>query len=134
MKFRVFIQRIIPLQIDQTGIVGVVEYGTVAVNDIIAIENSEDKERYVSEIKINGQSVQQAAVGNKVAIVLSNCSATELEGVRHFSNSEDLKNKNAETWSNQWVDRYTTQKAEEKKREELKLTLKNIFKRKSIND
>ena len=134
MKFRVFIQRIIPLQIDQTGIVGVVEYGTVAVNDVIAIENSEDKEKYVSEIKINGQSVQQAAVGNKVAIVLSNCSATELEGVRHFSNSEDLKNKNAETWSNQWVDRYTTQKAEEKKREELKLTLKNIFKRKSIND
>ena len=114
MKFRVFIQRIIPLQIDQTGIVGVVEYGTVAVNDVIAIENSEDKEKYVSEIKINGKSVQQAAVGNKVAIVLSNCSATELEGVRHFSNSEDLKNKNAETWSNQWVDRYTTQKAEEK--------------------
>lgn len=134
MKFRIFIQRIVPLENNSVGIVGVMEYGTATVNDMIAIENNADDSKYIADIKINGKSVNQATVGNKVAVVINNCLIEELENVRYVLNADNLHNKNSETWSNQWVNRYTAMKEEERKREEAKLKIKNIFKRKKLND
>ena len=94
---------------------------------MIAIENNADDSKYIADIKINGKSVNQATVGNKVAVVINNCLIEELENVRYILNADNLHNKNSETWSNQWVNRYTTMKEEERKREEAKLKIKNIF-------
>ena len=134
MKFRIYIQRAIPLENNSVGIIGIVEYGTVTVNDMIAIENNEDDTKYIVDIKIGNKSTKQATTGNKVAIVVHNCCVAELENIRYVSNAETLHNKNNETWSNQWVNRYTAQKAEERKKEEIKNTIKRFFKRKVIND
>lgn len=110
------------------------EYGTATVNDMIAIENNADDSKYIADIKINGKSVNQATVGNKVAVVINNCLIEELENVRYILNADNLHNKNSETWSNQWINRYTAMKEEERKREAAKLKIKNIFKRKKLND
>ena len=134
MKFRIYIQRVIPLENNSVGIIGIVEYGTVTANDMIAIENSPDDTKYISDIKIGGKPVKQATAGNKVAVVVQNCIAEELDNIRYILNAESLHNKSSETWSNQWANRYTTQQAEERKKEEAKLKLKNFFKRKKLND
>ena len=134
MKFRIYIQRTIQLENNSVGVIGIIEYGTATVNDMITIENNPDDTKYISDIKINGQSVKQAAAGNKVAVVIQNCFLEELDNIRYILNAESLHNKSSDTWSNQWVNRYTTQQAEERKKEEAKLKLKNFFKRKSFND
>lgn len=134
MKFRIYIQRTVQLENNSVGVIGIIEYGTATVNDMITIENNPDDTKYISDIKINGQSVKQAAAGNKVAVVIQNCLLEELDNIRYILNAESLHNKSSDTWSNQWVNRYTTQQAEERKKEEAKLKLKNFFKRKSFND
>lgn len=134
MKFRIYIQRTVQLENNSVGVLGIIEYGTATVNDMITIENNPDDTKYISDIKINGKSVKQAATGNKVAVVIQNCLLEELDNIRYILNAESLHNKSSDTWSNQWVNRYTTQQAEERKKEEAKLKLKNFFKRKSFND
>lgn len=134
MKFRICIQRTIPLANNSVGIIGIVEYGTATVNDMITIENNPDDSKYIADIKINGKSVKQAVVGNKVAVVINNCEIAELENIKYILNADSLHNKNSETWANQWVNRYTTMKEEERKREEAKVKIKNFFKRKKLND
>ena len=134
MKFRIYIQRTIQLENNSVGVIGIIEYGTATVNDMITIENNPDDTKYISDIKINGKSVKQAATGNKVAIVIQNCLLEELDNIRYILNAESLHNKSSDTWSNQWVNRYTTQQAEERKKEEAKLRIKKFFKRKKLND
>lgn len=134
MKFRIYIQRTVQLENNSVGVIGIVEYGTVTVNDMVIIENNPDDTKYIADIKINGKSVKQAATGNKVAVVINNCLEEEMGDVKYILNATTLHNKDNDTWSNQWVNRHTAMREEERKREEMKIKLKNLFKRKKLND
>lgn len=134
MKFRIYIQRTVQLENNSVGVIGIVEYGTVTVNDMVIIENNPDDTKYIADIKINGKSVKQAATGNKVAVVINNCLEEEMNDVKYILNATTLHNKDNDTWSNQWVNRHTAMREEERKREEMKIKLKNLFKRKKLND
>ena len=134
MKFRIYIQRTIQLENNSVGVIGIIEYGTATVNDMIAIENNPDDTKYISDIKINGKTEKQATTGNKVAVVINNCLAEEISDAKYILNAATLHNKDNDTWSNQWVNRHAAMREEERKREEMRIKLKNLFKRKKLND